>query len=344
MSGPSSQGSVPSTSNATNPNHDHDPAEVPRLKRQIAAMQEELEEIHNSKAKKPPTTITMGWGVRRLVTLFDSLEDLIDEADHQLQDNEDDAESDNEEFVDNETWERKRESRLKFAAYTTLLQVLPCVKTMIENPHISPDELTTFLIQLQKGANDARSDDVRRIKEEIALWLNDEFTPVPPMLVKARSDRGVQSRITGRLLCPIEHDWDDEHVRSAIQAGSVDISEDFFLRCLYPHGNGDPDNVERIPSQQITSQNLFFNIYFSSSSDAFDNEDEMVHLANNRKPLAFNLTDATQWVEVYGQFNFRALYAFIVDFFEDSAGPAAAARTASLLKWWNKYIDSYFWK
>lgn len=93
------------------------------------------------------------------------------------------------------------------------------------------------------------------------MWLNLEFAPTPPMLVKARSDRGLQNMITGRLLCPIEHRWEDEQyvciwlitvvanfffrVRSAIQAGSLDISEDFFLRCLYPHGNGDPRNVEK---------------------------------------------------------------------------------------------------
>jgi hypothetical protein len=46
---------------------------------------------------------------------------------------------------------------------------------------------------------------------------------------------------------------------------------------------------------------------------------------------------------VYGQFNFRALYAFIVDFFEDpSAGPAAVARTKRLLKWWDKYVRFVF--
>jgi molybdenum-dependent DNA-binding transcriptional regulator ModE len=46
----------------------------------------------------------MGRGIRRLVTLYDSLEDLIDEADEQLQDD-----SEVEEFADDETYERKRE-------------------------------------------------------------------------------------------------------------------------------------------------------------------------------------------------------------------------------------------
>lgn len=65
-------------------------------------------------------------------------------------------------------------------------------------------------LQLQKGANDARSDDVRRIKEEIALWLNLAYAPNPPLNTKCRSNRGMQNDITGRLLCPVEYDWDDE--------------------------------------------------------------------------------------------------------------------------------------
>ncbi len=31
--------------------------------------------------------------------------------------------------------------------------------------------------------------------------------------------------------------------------------------------------------------------------------------------LAFNLTNASYWMEVHNSFNFRALYALVVDFF-----------------------------
>ena len=63
--------------------------------------------------------------------------------------------------------------------------------------------------QLQKGANDARSDDVRRVKEEIANWINQTYSPTTPLSLKQRDDRGLQNDVTGRLLCPIELLWDD---------------------------------------------------------------------------------------------------------------------------------------
>ncbi len=123
--------------------------------------------------------------------------------------------------------------------------------------------LTQYTLQLQKGANDARSDDVRRVKEEVASWINQTLSPTAPLSMKQRDDRGLQNDVTGRLLCPIEFSWDDDEyattiidvcrlnkhcffsVRRKIQTAELDISEDYFLTCLYPQGVGNPDDVER---------------------------------------------------------------------------------------------------
>ncbi len=45
-------------------------------------------------------------------------------------------------------------------------------------------------------------------------------------------------------------------------------------------------------------------------------------------------------MEVYNLFNFRALYALIVDFFEAPSGQAAQKRSQKLLKWWSAYVIS----
>jgi hypothetical protein len=52
--------------------------------------------------------------------------------------------------------------------------------------------------QLQKGANEARADDIRRVKEEVALWLNETYNPAVAFSPKTRDGRGIQNDITGR--------------------------------------------------------------------------------------------------------------------------------------------------
>lgn len=51
----------------------------------------------------------MGWGIRRLVTLFDSLDDLVEEADNHFRDDNDGNEPEDDEFADEETYEKQRE-------------------------------------------------------------------------------------------------------------------------------------------------------------------------------------------------------------------------------------------
>jgi hypothetical protein len=50
----------------------------------------------------------------------------------------------------------------------------------------------------------------------------------------------------------------------------------------------------------------------------------------------FNLTDATQWVEIYSGFSFVGFYNFIVDYFEEKDDAASVKQIESLLKWWNQ--------
>jgi len=79
------------------------------------------------------------------------------------------------------------------------------------------------MAQLQKGANDARSDDVRCIKEEVANWINQTFSPTTPLSMEQHNDRGLQNDIMGRLLCPIELSWDDDKCVIPIDTCRLDI-------------------------------------------------------------------------------------------------------------------------
>lgn len=51
--------------------------------------------------------------------------------------------------------------------------------------------------------------------------------------------------------------------------------------------------------------------------------------------LHFNLQTAERWNELYGGFDYRGLYNYIVDFFEDVQDGPAKTRAQDLLKWWS---------
>ncbi|KAG5647655.1 hypothetical protein H0H81_007562, partial [Sphagnurus paluster] len=52
--------------------------------------------------------------------------------------------------------------------------------------------------------------------------------------------------------------------------------------------------------------------------------------------LHFALTDASSWKSQYDGMDYKLLYNFIVDYFEDTPAPADQARIEALLKWWNE--------
>ena len=84
--------------------------------------------------------------------------------------------------------------------------LFPGLSTLLygEFTHHSP-------IQLLNGANNARSDDISRMKSAVADFLNQRLNgpPDPPLHLDVRDNRGLQNDFTGRLLCPITYDWED---------------------------------------------------------------------------------------------------------------------------------------
>jgi len=62
---------------------------------------------------------------------------------------------------------------------------------------------------LQAGANDAHSDDTSHLKLAVAEWINSRDNPVERLSFYGKEERGIGHNITGRLICPIDYDWDD---------------------------------------------------------------------------------------------------------------------------------------
>jgi hypothetical protein len=66
------------------------------------------------------------------------------------------------------------------------------------------------LVQIQKGANSARSDDTKGLKGVILDWITPKGQAlVPPLTRNIKADRGFHHERTGELLCPTGLDWND---------------------------------------------------------------------------------------------------------------------------------------
>ena len=71
------------------------------------------------------------------------------------------------------------------------------------------EPMLTAVLQLRKGAGGARGDDAANLKPAVINWIITLFdNTMPPLLPHTKSDRGFEHDVTGRLLCPIQYDWD----------------------------------------------------------------------------------------------------------------------------------------
>ena len=62
---------------------------------------------------------------------------------------------------------------------------------------------------MQAGAGDARSDDTSRLKTAVAEWINNRDGLGGRLTANGKEERGIGHDITGRLICPINYDWDN---------------------------------------------------------------------------------------------------------------------------------------
>ncbi|KAF8954717.1 hypothetical protein BDZ97DRAFT_1927811 [Flammula alnicola] len=323
------------------------------LKCRLATMHEQLAEATQSQPKKTAyvllshlsynsdiiffsTVKTMGRGIWKVVSLFKGLSSITPASN---------------------------------GPYNLFLRLIPQLKKVIQDPDIG--SLNTFLSDLQEGANGARGDDIKRVKEEVYDQINREYKPTEPLLRTKRDNRGLQHNMCGSLLTLIDFDWDNLEVHANIRATKegFNISANYYLNCLYSKGGVDTYRVEL----NFLRSKLLLQVYcaiFTSPSSAEGFEEEEEEEGPSRKKhtsskatkmnvssllnvdgkvtghsiayaavlLVFNLTDATQWVDTHNGFSFIGFYNFIVDYFEEFHNPASQCRVDDLLAWWNSQV------
>ena len=86
------------------------------------------------------------------------------------------------------------------------------VVNAVRSAHI-PHNPLTYITQMQGGCSVARSESIRRIKQNIVVYLGAGRKPVQiDTQMKDKSLRGLNHPQIGRLLVPAEHllDWDED--------------------------------------------------------------------------------------------------------------------------------------
>ncbi len=62
-------------------------------------------------------------------------------------------------------------------------------------------------------------------------------------------------------------------ISAGIREGTINISEDYFLRCFYPNGNGDPSHYEKgFLKSGLAPQCMFYYSFIITSADTFNSD------------------------------------------------------------------------
>ncbi|KAJ7240257.1 hypothetical protein C8J57DRAFT_1478242 [Mycena rebaudengoi] len=236
----------------------------------------------------------MGRGIRKVAVMFGEISAVItdaeeyapnpypeDEPEDEQEDEDNEDEEPREPLELTEEQEQylfdKRECERNLESFNQMKRIIPNLAKRLQDS--DAEDLIHFYGAIQKGANDARSDDVWRVSICMGNWLNEDrdlpalesFDHTPPLqddeghsvrqrapLFKPgdRSNRGIQHDIAGGLLSQIEHRWHRAKrvfslrlIREELRSLSPDpnaavLNSSFYCRLFYADFDGDPDAVE----------------------------------------------------------------------------------------------------
>ncbi|KAG2109136.1 hypothetical protein DEU56DRAFT_920405 [Suillus clintonianus] len=296
-------------------------------RRKIAELEGKLEALESGRAIKENS----GMRAKRIVTLFDSIEELVAENDRRYDDDsEEDATLDQDRLL---------------SGYHTLLRTLPWFLKKASD--IEPNDFTRMLKMLRQGADGARGDDTSKLKTLVADWVNRALKPNPSIDPDDKHCRGssmthvagyfARLNLTGTSQC-----------RDSRSIRGLHVTDLSFPAFLYENYTANPDNLE----EGIFKGKILLQAYkavFTSPSSAKDVEcdgDGADVIANNRRAkkafsdikvkkhvaqiikmdkvtarsiayiacqVRFALSSITSWRSVDGDFDYIKFWQTIVD-------------------------------
>ncbi|KAG1883628.1 hypothetical protein F4604DRAFT_1575464 [Suillus subluteus] len=319
------------------------PSVEARQRQRIAQLEEKLETLELGRVVKERQAnyyMAQGRAIRRVVALFNNIEDLVAENDQR--------------YDDDSNQENTHKSGFALPVYRLLIgyhaltSVLPWFHK--EGAEMEYDDYAQLLKILHQGADSAQGDDTSKLKALISDWVNHKFKPDPTVNPDDKHSRGFTNDACGMLLCPAELEWKNP----VVKAGIRDCSEGYtvtdlsFLAYLYEGYTANPDNLEEgLFKGKILLQS--YKAVFTSPSSAKVVEgdgDGADIIENNRRArrsssslkVRFALSSVTSWCSVDGDFDYVQFWRTIVDFFEKPPGQGAHRRIDKLLEWWTRKV------
>ncbi|KAG1896523.1 uncharacterized protein F5891DRAFT_958426, partial [Suillus fuscotomentosus] len=286
--------------------------------------------------------------IRRLVCRTERIEDLIAEFDRRVTSG---LESDTDDTSSNNTEDDRR-----YRSYKKLVTWCPSVRKLLTSV-AENGELCHIYSKLNKGANGARADDTTQLKVTVASWLM-QLTPSPSPVIHGQDKlgRGLNNDATGRLICPVDYDWNDLVVRQHIRDYHPDyrVTAYSWPAFLYKDKQYDPQN----PTDGLFKGKLLlktFKYIFTSPTSAETEDQEELSPDNistqghpkqwrtsgerhTRCNLRFTLSSTGSWRVIDDEFNNQEFYDNIVDFLELPMTPDASKEVDDLLLWWNRRV------
>ncbi|KAG1717802.1 hypothetical protein EDD22DRAFT_964401 [Suillus occidentalis] len=318
-------------------------SESAHQRRKIAALEEKLQAFeagHATKQREANHFMSQGRAIRRIVTLYDSIEDLVSENDRR-------CETDNEDVtIDQDCLQ------MGYIALSNCISWLNDSASDLEH-----EDYLQMLKKLRQGADSARGDDTSKLKNLVPDWINREFMPNPPVDREDKNCRGFVHDACGRLLCPTELDWQNPVVKTGIR-DRVDgyiVTEMSWPTFLYEKYTADQNDLEKGLFKSALLLQAFKAIFTSpSSAKDVDGDGEGANIIeNNRRArrdisgrkvkthvaqiikmhkvtprsiayaacqLRFALSSVTSWCSIDGDFDYVQFWRNIVDFFERAPG------------------------
>ncbi|KIK36933.1 hypothetical protein CY34DRAFT_48676, partial [Suillus luteus UH-Slu-Lm8-n1] len=302
--------------------------------------------------------MTQGRAIRRMVSLYDSIEDLIRENDRRCDTDNDDVTID--------------QDRLQMG-YISLSSAIPWLNERASE--LDNEDYLHMLKKLRQGADSARGDDTSKLKSLVPDWINRESNPNPPVDREDKHHRGFVHDACGRLLCPTELDWQNPVVKAGIRdrADGYIVTEMSWPTFLYEKYTADQNNLEKGLFKSALLVQAFKAIFTSPSSakDVDGDGDGANVIENNRRArkdisgkkvkthvaqiikmhkvtprsiayvacqLRFALSSVTSWRPIDGDFDYLQFWCNIVDFFERAPGRLAQRNVKQLLTWWTRCV------